>query len=38
MRLNFYDDWREPDDFEEDSCWELVDRKSVPDSDGFYTD
>lgn len=38
MRLNYYGDWREPDDFEEDSCWELVDRKSVPDSDGFYTD
>lgn len=38
MRIDFYGDWREPDDFEEDSCWELVDRKSVPDSDGFYTD
>ena len=37
MRLNFYGDWREPEEYD-GSEWELIDRKSVLDSDGFYTD
>lgn len=37
MKLNSYDDWREPDEYD-GSSWELVDKKSVQDSDGFYTD
>ena len=33
--LDIYD---EDDEYYEDSEWELLDRKSVQDSDGFYTD
>jgi hypothetical protein len=38
--IKAYEDFDEFDDdyYDEDSEWELVDSKSVPDSDGFYTD
>lgn len=39
--IKAYDDidiYDEDDEYYEDSEWEILDRKSVQDSDGFYTD